>query len=113
MYGIDIEHVGELMRMVPPEPGQSRTLLTARAEYSLEKLVLHTADEHEISTSGGEAATLFTLEGALEARGAAAGLHKLMNTAPGCGPRLRGLAPTTGYIVRGPAGTEIKTGTPA
>ena len=53
MYGIDIERVGELMQMAPAEPGNSRTLLTARAEYSLEKLVLHTADEHEISTSGG------------------------------------------------------------
>ncbi len=113
MYGIDIEHVGELMRMVPTEPAQSRTLLTARAEYSLEKLVLHTADEHEISTSGGEAATLFIEEGAIEARGFAAGFHKLVNIAPGCGLRLRGLSPTTGYVFRGPAETEIKTGTSA
>ena len=88
MYGIDIEHVGELIQMAPAEPGHSP--LIACAEYSLEKLVLHTADEYEISTSSAEAATLFIEEGAVEAGGAVAGFHKLVSIAPGCRLRLRG-----------------------
>ena len=109
MYGIDIEHVGELIQMAPAEPGHSP--LIACAEYSLEKLVLHTAGEHEISTSSAEAATLFIEEGAVEAGGAVAGFHKLVSIVPGCRLRLRGLCLTTAYIFRGPAGADIQAGT--
>lgn len=114
MYGIDIEHIGELMRVVPAE--RPRTVLTARAEYSLEKLIFPTEDEHEISTTqvsttAGEAATVFVEEGAFEVCGAPGGRHKLVNIAPGSRVRLRGLYPATAYIFRGPAGPESKTGT--
>ncbi len=57
------------MQMAPPDRGNVRTLLTARAEYSLEKLVFHTPDEHEISTTGGEAATVFVEEGSIRRAG--------------------------------------------
>ncbi len=110
MYGIDVERLGELMQMVPPDRGNSRTLLTARAEYSLERLVFPTPFEHEISTTAREAATGFVEEGSIQAGGAAAGLHKVVNIAPASSLWLRGICATVGYIFRGPAGVGIQVG---
>jgi mannose-6-phosphate isomerase-like protein (cupin superfamily) len=106
MYGIDVEHLGELMYVAPVDHDRSRTLLTARAEYSLEQLNLQTGDEHEISTTPGEAATVFVEEGAVEGCGSDRNLPKLVNIAPGSKVRLRGCSGDTGYVFRGPAGAE-------
>jgi mannose-6-phosphate isomerase-like protein (cupin superfamily) len=108
MYGIDVERLGELMYVAPVDRDRSRWLLTARAEYSLEQLTLRTGDEHEISTTAGEAATVFVEEGAIEGDGTASSLPKLVNIAPGSRVRLRGSSGGTGYVFRGPAGAECQ-----
>ena len=88
MYGIAIDHLEELIQSVPVEHGNVQALLTSRAEYSLERLVLRTADEHEVATTAGEGATIFVEAGALQVNAGDA-LHKLVQVAPGCRVRLR------------------------
>jgi mannose-6-phosphate isomerase-like protein (cupin superfamily) len=106
MYGIDVEHLGELMNVAPVDHDRSRWLLTRRPEYSLEQLTLHPGGEHEISTTAGEAATVFVEEGAIEECGTASSLPRLVNIAPGSKVRLRGCSSGKGYIFRGPAGVQ-------
>ncbi len=108
MYGIAIDRLDELMLSVPPEPGKLHTLLTTRAEYALEKLVLRPGDEQEVATSPGEGATVFAETGALQV-GSLDARHKRVHVAPGSRVRLRAFEHTTGYIFRGPAGGEIET----
>jgi mannose-6-phosphate isomerase-like protein (cupin superfamily) len=108
MYGIAIDHLDELIESVPPEPGKLRSLLTARAEYALEKLLLRPGDEHEVATSPGEGATIFAEAGALHAD-PLAGAHKRVHVASGSRVRLRASELTSGYIFRGPAGPDGET----